>query len=234
MPRIRIEFSKGDRVRFLSHLDLVKTFERAVRHIDLPIAYSEGFNPHPKMNFASALALGVVSDREYLDIDLKHDVDLEEITRAFSGSLPPGIEINRTAYVADNGPALMGVINRAEYTVTAFPEEEIDAEILEQKIHDFMQQDEIIISKWSKKGHRQKNIRPGILAFSGVLDGQGGEKLVFSIRTITGSEGNIRPEEVVSAFETYSGLPIKSEILYIRRTRLYFEKDGVLLDPMDV
>lgn len=234
MPRLRIEFSKGDQVRYLSHLDLVKTFERAIRRIDLPIAYSEGFNPHPKMNFASALALGVVSEREYIDIDLKHEINLEQAAGDLSRSLPPGIEIIHAAYVADNGPALMGVINRARYKVTAFPAESIDAEILEQKLQAFMQQSEIMISKWSKKGYRQKNIRPGILALSAGFDGVDVNRLVFTIDTMTGSEGNIRPEQVVSAFENHSGLPLDSEALYIRRTGLFVEKDGVWLNPMEV
>lgn len=231
MPRIRIEFFKGDQVRFLSHLDLVKTFERAVRRINLPIVYSEGFNPHPKMNFASALAVGVTSDKEYLDIELKNEADLEKLAADLKASLPPGINVNSVKYVKSEGPALMGLINRAQYMVEAYLSEPIDKSDVENKIKSFLGRDEIFVLKWTKKGQREKNIRPGIIDFTVEID-RG--KLIFLLTTMTGSEGNVRPEEVIKAFQETSGIPFDYENIYIRRTGLFTEKDNKLFNPMEL
>jgi len=230
MSRVRMEFSKGDEVRFLSHLDLVKAFERAIRRAELPIAFSEGFNPHPKMNFASALAVGVTSDNEYIDIELVRDVDAGEVADVLKKALPPGIEIKRGRLVPDNNPHLMAEVNRAEYRISAAQDGSVDSVRLADAIREFMNSPEIVIMKRTKKGTQPRNIRPGIIAFQGTGEGN---RVNFEIEAITGSEGNVRPEEVVSAFAERSILPFDSDALSIRRTGLYIEKDGERIEPMD-
>lgn len=231
MPRIRIEFSKGEQVRFLSHLDLMKTFERAIRRADIPIAFSEGFNPHPKMNFASALAVGVTSDAEYIDMELQQTIEPDEIVSRMALAMPPGIKIRRAVKVADNAPAMMAQVNRARYRVTAECENGVDDNILKSKIAAFMDSPEVNIVKRTKKGPRQKNIRPGIINFEGETDGR---FIGFDIDTVISNEGNVRPEEVVSAFREHSGLSLDCDTIQIRRTGLYVEKDGGLFIPSEV
>lgn len=231
MPRVRIEFSKGERVRFLSHLDLMKTVERAIRRAEIPIAFSEGFNPHPKMNFASALAVGVTSDNEYMDMDLKHEVDLKDVIGRFAAAFPPGIEIKQGRFVSDKSPALMAVVNRADYKVAAESEGQIDQDTLGNLVANFMKASEVVVIKRTKKGPRQKNIRPGILEFTGKAVG---EKAEFFISVRLANEGNVRPEEVVGAFKENSGLLLDCEALKIKRLGLFVEKNGDLINPMDI
>lgn len=231
MPRVRIEFSKGEQVRFLSHLDLMKTFERAIRRAEIPIAFSEGFNPHPKFNFASALAVGVTSDNEYMDIDLKHEVDLKDLLGRFAAAFPPGIEIKQGRFVSEKSPALMAVVNQADYNVVAGTEEQIDQDILENMVTNFMKASEVVVTKRTKKGPRQKNIRPGILEFKGKA---AGERAEFFISVRLANEGNVRPEEVVGAFKENSGLPLACDALRIKRLCLFVEKNGDLINPMDI
>jgi len=210
---------------------MLKAFERAVRRAEIPIAFSEGFNPHPRLSFASALAVGVTSEREYADLELKDDVDLRDIIGRLAAAMPPGIEIKAGRFIPDNAPALMAEVNRAAYKVLAPVNDTLQREELDSQIEDFMSLPEVVITKWTRKGPRQKNIRPGIVSFEGYLsDGE----VEFSLITVTGSEGNIRPEEVVSAFTKHSGLPIDSDSLYIRRMALYIEKGGKLVSPMDI
>ena len=230
MPRIRVEFAKGDQVRFLSHLDLMKTIERVIRRAEIPIAFSEGFNPHPKMNFASALAVGVTSDSEYMDMELREESDLGDILERLVKALPPGIEIKKGRIVADNTPALMAVVNRASYVVLAETEQHIDAEVLEDSVARFMEKTEVLIMKRTKKGPREKNIRPGILHFEAR---QAGDNVEFNVTTVVSNEGNVRPEEVINAFAKSSGLPIDCETIRIRRTGLFVDNDGKRHSPMD-
>lgn len=230
MPRIRIEFSKGDQVRFISHLDLMKAFERAIRRAGIPIALSEGFNPHPKMNFASAVAVGVTSDAEYLDMDLRYAVDADETVKHLAQALPQGLEAKRGRIIPDNTPAMMAEINRAVYRVVASCESSIEDERLQTAITDFIRKPEIIISKMTKKGPKPKDIRPGIIKFAGNIRGNAIE---FSVTTLTGSEGNVRPEEAVCAFAAGCGLPMDCESMYIRRTGLFIARNGQMLNPMD-
>ncbi|HWI54738.1 MAG TPA: TIGR03936 family radical SAM-associated protein [Desulfobacteria bacterium] len=230
MPRVRVEFAKGDQVRFLSHLDLMKTIERVIRRAEIPIAFSEGFNPHPKMNFASALAVGVTSDSEYMDIELREETELGDILRRLSKALPPGIEIKQGRIVADTTPALMAMVNRASYIVLADVEQHIASDVLNDSVARFMEKTEVLIMKRTKKGPKEKNIRPGILYFEAQPVGN---DIEFTVTTVVSNEGNVRPEEVIGAFAKSSGLPIDCETIRIRRTGLFVEKDSRRYSPMD-
>lgn len=231
MPRIRMEFSRGDQVRFLSHLDIMKAFERAIRRAGIPVAFSEGFNPHPRMSFASALAVGVVGEREYLDIELNRDMGLKDVMRGLAGALPQGIDIKAGRVVPDRTPSLMAEVNRAVYMVTADTGVPVDADEVGKKITAFMNAPEIIIEKKTKKGFRARDIRPGII---GIQADTGEKQVKFSVMTVTGSEGNVRPEEAVRALADYACLPIDCDSLYIKRIALYIEKDGKLINPLDI
>jgi radical SAM-linked protein len=96
LERILFRFTKGDPVRFVGHLDLMRVFERAMRRSGFPIGYSQGFNPRPRMSFASALTLGATSEWELCQLDLARDVTPAEMEQALTGlraHLPPGIEV---------------------------------------------------------------------------------------------------------------------------------------------
>lgn len=230
MPRFRIEFTKGDEVRFLSHLDVMKAFERAIRRAGMPIAFSEGFNPHPKMNFASALAVGVTSEAEFMDIELKENLPTTEVVKMLAKALPPGLDVKTGREVPTGAPALMSEVNRAVYQVKSTLEQAVDPGQVADKLKDFMGLSEVVITKRTKKGLKPKDIKPGILGVDVLIEQ---DILKFTILTITGSEGNVRPEEVVQAFTERSGLPIDCNSLYIRRLGLYVEKNGKMINPID-
>lgn len=138
MPRFRIEFTKGDEVRFLSHLDVMKAFERAIRRAGMPIAFSEGFNPHPKMNFASALAVGVTSEAEFMDIELKENLPSAEVVKMLAKALPHGLDVKTGREVPTGAPALMSEVNRAVYQVKSTLELAVDPGQVADKLKDFM------------------------------------------------------------------------------------------------
>lgn len=224
MPRVRISFSKGAGVRFVSHLDLLKAFERAIRRAAIPIAFSEGFNPHPKMSFASALAVGVTSDAECLDMDLRENVEPGAIARRLTAVLPPGIEIKSVCPVPDNNPPLMAVVNRARYQVRARLTAPVAPEKVQDYINETLQLKELVIEKITKKGPRPKDIRPGIFSLTGQVSG---EDVLLDMLLLTGNEGNIRPEEVVRGLNKAANMPVDPDSVRIHRTGLYIDTIAV-------
>ncbi|MGM9526493.1 MAG: TIGR03936 family radical SAM-associated protein, partial [Peptococcaceae bacterium] len=112
---IRMQFRKTREGRFLSHLDLMHTWERVIRRSRLPLAFSQGFNPHPKINFASACAVGTTSDGEYMDMELTEDMPLTQVKAALDQAMPPAFEVTALKVVQGKTPSLMSIITRARY-----------------------------------------------------------------------------------------------------------------------
>ena len=116
--RARITFTKTGPLRYIGHLDLQTLWERAARRAGLPLAYSHGFHPQPKINFASALPLGFSSRAEIVDMKLHSDIDLQQLPSRLQQALPAGIEVLDVRSVDESEPALQMQIESAEYEVT--------------------------------------------------------------------------------------------------------------------
>lgn len=113
--RIRVRFGKVGKIRFLGNLDLARCWERAIRRAELPVAYSEGFSPRPKLHYGLALPLGAESLAEYLDIDLRDEIDLVGLDKALGDALPEGVEVTAVAEVASNATALQAIVDRCTW-----------------------------------------------------------------------------------------------------------------------
>jgi radical SAM-linked protein len=116
--KLRFQITKDKEIRFISHLEYVRTIGRAIRRAKLPAAYSQGFNPHMKYSLASALGVGVVSYAEFVELELTEPVHPLEAAEALKKSLPRGIRVLAVDAVENNAPALMSVAGGAEYRVT--------------------------------------------------------------------------------------------------------------------
>ncbi|HEX8992064.1 MAG TPA: TIGR03936 family radical SAM-associated protein, partial [Anaerolineales bacterium] len=125
--RARITFSKTGALRYVGHLDLQTLWERAARRAQVPLAYSHGFHPQPKINFASALPLGFSSRAEVLDMRLQSEVDLGDLPRRLESALPPGIRILDVQQVDEAAPPLQTQVQAAEYEVSLLESTDIAA-----------------------------------------------------------------------------------------------------------
>ena len=219
MGRFRIEFSKGPEVRFISHLELMRSFERALRRAGIPLAFSQGFNPHPKMAFASALAVGVTSEREYLDIELKEDLDAREILLSLNKSLPKGLYAKHCIPVREKEPSLMAMVALAEYQVKVKLLSSIEREKIERAIKELMEKESLVITRKGKKGLKEKEIRSGIFALN--CTGIDERWVKFSLSVRAGSKGNIRPEEVLQVLKEIYHIPLAMDLIVIHRTGLF-------------
>src|SRR5512141_3149563 len=130
--RIRITFVKQGALRYTGHLDLHKLWERAARRAELPLAYSQGFHPQPKMNMAAALPLGFSSRCEMLDMKFEHDIPLDDLATRINKTLPAGIRVVNIEQVDERAPALQTQVASAEYEVTLT--EPVDASELKRKV----------------------------------------------------------------------------------------------------
>jgi len=219
--RIRMKFSKTGRVRFLSHLDFMVLLHRCAVRAGVPVAYSQGFNPHPRIAFGPALSVGIESEAEYLDMDTDPFVDLLQVTKDLNNSLPEGIRILESRIVPHSAPSLSGCISRYDYRV-AVPE--AMAGSLADRVARFLERPSIIVTKEG----RSKDLRPCIVAM-GVSVSSGGEGLLLTLR----DHGQVRPrvhDVVAQCFETG---PEQTLQFRIKRVGMYCQTPDGWASPMD-
>ena len=154
--RIIFEFGKTGRLRYISHLDLQRFMQRALRRTDLPVAYSQGFSPHPQMAFASALAMGWSSDVELLDVKLTDPVDEEHARQQLDKALPPEMPVYRARMVEDRFPALMARLVWADYRIELSGE---SAPAVLSAIDGYMAEESVIALRKTKSGEKPADIR---------------------------------------------------------------------------
>ncbi|MBO8137268.1 MAG: DUF2344 domain-containing protein [Desulfotomaculum sp.] len=224
MPKYKIMFSKTGMARFISHLDLLRIFERAFRRADLPMAFSQGFNPHPKMSIAAPLAVGIEGKQELLEIELTGKMEENEITRRLNSSLPAGVEVLGVKQAQGTKP-LMAMVKRAVYSFECMPGKEIKQQQVEQAVSSLLNEDYIIVKRSVKGRVKEVDIRPGILSLEGKLTN--GE-IIIKAEVKSGSEGNVRPEEIKAELEK-AGIPLGAGCK-IYRLGLYGDEKGKRID----
>jgi len=206
--RVRIRFEKTGVMRYVGHLDLMRFFQKAVKRSQLPIRYSEGFNPHQIMSFAAPLGVGLTSLGEYMDIDIKEDVASKDGLDSLNINMVEGLEIKSFRYLPDDAAKCMSAVTAASYRVTYKNADDdityIDnLQDLKQKFFDEVES--INIVKETKKGTRELDLKPLIYQFD--LD-TSNKIPVYTFCLSSGSTDNIKPELVVKAFHEFiGGLP---------------------------
>jgi radical SAM-linked protein len=219
--RIRITFAKLGALRYIGQLDLHKLWERAARRAELPLAYSQGFHPQPKINIAAALPLGFSSRCEVMDMKLEREIPLEGLREKLQQTLPTGIQVLDVESAEERAPALQTQVIAAEYEVTLT--ESVDSSDLKQKVDSVLESESILRERRGKK----YDLRPLIESLtpipsptraersdSGDEAGRG-EKILMRLTAREGATG--RPEEVLDV------LGIAFEETRIERTRLIFQ-----------
>ncbi len=207
---IRATFSKIDRAKYISHLDLNRTMQRALKRAGIPVWYTEGFNPHAYIMFPLALSLGVESKCEIMDIGITEDISFDEIKKRLNDVLPEGLKIFNVA------------LQKKKHTEIAFSEykislsSEYNGAELSEKFDAFLNLEKIEIEKKTKKkGISLIDIKPYINLISRSIIG---DKLTIELRLPAGTQTNINPTLVLDAFEGYLEKPI--EIISIERTKI--------------
>ena len=214
MAQFVCRYRKGDEVRWISHLDLKRTLERAMRRAELPLELTEGHNPHPKLSFGPPLPLGATGDAELLALRLCEATSPEDVKERLNRQLPPGIEIVEAwAVPGHRKKETFGELDVAEYRIAvtgSFEEEEISA-----RIGRLLQSEELLVRRGGKRPEREVDLRPMILSLD--LAEAGADGIELHARLQTGSHGGARPQEVVELL----GLGDEERPVSYRRTGIY-------------
>lgn len=206
MYKLRFYFSKNDEVKYVGHLDTIELFDRAFRRAKLPIAFSEGFNPRPKLAFAHPLAVGISSNGEIGEVELATKIPEEEFVIKLNNALPQPIRIQKAEYTEEK-KSLMSLVTSATYTIK-IEEEAITVELIDEMLN----KEKIEIEKTSKSGKTSiVDIKPLILSWKWI------EKAnkVFEVELKTGSNENLRPDTIVKLFDNIEKYKITREKIKI-------------------
>lgn len=212
MIRIRINFDKTEAMRFTGHLDLYRTWERVLRRARLPLAYSQGFKPHPRIQIAAALPLGFTSSNDLMDIWLEEDIPLAALHSQIEAVLPPGLQLNSIIQVPLDQPALQSLLKASEYQITLLTH----MPDLEDKIQNIISQSTVLV----KRKEKFLNLRPMILSLELSPENENGLQRIYTLLQ-TDSTTHARPDELVQS------MGISPEKALFHRLRLHFSPNHI-------
>jgi len=242
--RIRFQFAKREAVKFISHLDLINSLVRAFRRARIHVAYSHGFNPHPKLRLGSGLPVGTTSDAEFADVDLETHIEMGDFISRSNAQLPNGLEILEAQEISLKERPLMAQINLASYTVQ-IPKTEDD---IDAKIHSILDMEHIWIERIRKGAKRKaRRSRSGSEA-SKIIDirplirsielREYNKLLKLEMVLGEGKDGKVRPEEVIklilNGLVEDAGQMTEFPMLQIHKTGSFIEHQGRLCSPMEM
>lgn len=195
MQRLRIRFSRGEEVKYISHLDLMRLWQRALVRAGIPLAYSEGFNPHPRISLAAPLALGVTGEAELMDIYLAKWSSPHAFTAAIGRQLPQGVEIKQVFNIALTLPSLQSQVRFAEYSVGIETGQIRDA--IESAIDALLDKESLPWQHQRDTGARHYDLR-SLIEDVWLADWRSGYCHI-NMRLRCDSNGSGRPEQVAAA-----------------------------------
>jgi len=229
--RVLLQFQKGDIVRHLGLLDLQRTMQRALRRSGLPIGYSNGFNPHIVMTFASALSSGIPGDAEILDVTLAGDcasLTEADCVSAMNRVLPPALQVSRARLVDDRFPKASAALAQAEYRITLHGASSLD---IVSAIPAFLAESEIMAIRKTKRSETMVNIRPMLHLLEASYN-EGTQQATLLTRVSFVESATLKPDVLLGALCAYAN--VQMPVCDIRRTCLLAEKDQQAIAIIDM
>jgi radical SAM-linked protein len=214
--RLRVTFGKSGFLVYIGHLDLARVWERLLRRARLPLAYSHGFNPRPRLQLADALPLGISSECELIDIWLKEPAPIEGLARRLQDVAPEGLTVHAFAKVPPKGPALQTLMAAADYVIT-FLEEDMDAEDLAERVRGFLSQPRVERVRRGTRKSATYDLRPLVRNLATTSDG------ALHATLSLGEAGTARPDELLDA------LGLSGALVAVHRRRLHLRGQRVLI-----
>lgn len=232
MYKILIKYSKTERMKFLSHLELIKVMERALRRAEVPLKFSQGYNPHPKIAFADPLAVGVSGEGEYLTIEVEEEMNMDSFKDKLNSHLPNGLKFLKCKYINSKTKALMSIVEYASYIVKCEIGQAHEESELKTILKSFLGNDEILYEKVrKKKKNRIINVRELIKEiFILSIDGK---ELIFKMIVSTGSRGNLKPEIVIEKLAELEELDIDLEKIRVHKLETFTLNNEKGLIPLE-
>lgn len=257
--KIRAKLARQGAAQYLSALDMNRNWERCVRRAGLQIVLSQGFNPHPKFSFASAISVGLTSEAEYVDMELAQPIDPEEFVSRMNTVITPGMQVLEARELPEGKrDALMGLVNAAEYRVLLALPEVRDGDALRRDLQAYLAADTVLIEKETQKGRKTVDARSMTYAaeFLGGRGPEGGwgaeavpseaqggvgapaelfDEVEVRLLLQTGQLGNLRPEDWVQGVGLVGPSYQGARLISAHRTGLFrMQEDGALISPWEL
>ncbi len=213
--RLRITFARGELLKYISHLDLARAWERAFRRARLPLAYSQGFNPRPRFQIAAGLPVGVAGQAELLDVWLTEVLAPDDLLCRLRPVLPPGLEALAAEEVDLHASSLQSQLRAADYQVVVYTQEPL--EIIQDRLKRLLDAPTLPRRRQHKGKWQTYDLRP--LIYDAIVEPGGEGCQVLHLRLQASPHGAGRPDEVIDA------LGLSPVVHTITRTNLHFEFD---------
>ena len=227
VQRLRVRYAKRGRLRFTSHRDFSRAFERAVFRARLPMAYSSGFNPHPRISYAGAAPTGSASEAEYLELALAEVVDPASVHAALDEALPDGLDV--VEVVVSPGGGFAELLQASQWNI-ALP---ASFEEVRPAVEAFLRANEVMVQRMTKKGLRDFDARAAVLSLQVLPGGDGtgpGSELELVLRH---QEPAVRPDDVLSGLRSVGGLELVGVPLLTREAQGPLDPNtGEIGDPL--
>jgi radical SAM-linked protein len=229
VQRVRLRYAKRGRLRFTSQRDFARAFERALRRANVPMAYSAGFTPHPKISYAGAAPTGVASEAEYVEIGLAREVEPEAVRAALDGVLPAGLDIVEAAPASGASLAerLQASLWRVE--LPGVPPEAADA-----AVRTFLALETCGVERLMKSGRRTVDVRAPVVraTVSGRGAGRNGASRAILDLVVRQVTPTVRPDDVLAALRDVAGLALAAPPSAVRVAQGPLDSAGTVGDPL--
>ncbi|PZO98291.1 MAG: radical SAM protein [Dermacoccus nishinomiyaensis] len=231
VQKVSVRYAKRGRLRFSSTRDFQRALERAVRRAGVPMAFSAGFHPHPRISYANAAPTGAASEAEYFQLQLTQQCDLEALRAALDESLPQDMAVLR---VVEAAPGALADLLQASVWQLDF--EGVTLKTITDAVATFMDRAELLVTRMTKSGAREFDVRQAVLASDVVLVRAGdadGRDLVRWTMTIQHTTPAVRPIDVMTGLTELTGLQVPRSPLMTRLAQGVLEAGGRVSDPFD-
>jgi radical SAM-linked protein len=228
VERHRIRYAKRGRLRFTSHRDFSRAFERALVRARIPVAYSSGFNPHPRISYAGASPTGAASEAEYLELGLARHVDPAELRAALDASLPEGLDVLDD--VVSTGGSLADLLEGSHWRITVTG---TTPEAAATAVQRFLAAESVPVERMTKKGLRSFDARAAVLALEARAAPDGRDECAILDTVLRHGTPSVRPDDVLAGLRDTAGLEAGSAPLYERLAQGPLDVEaGTVGDPL--
>jgi radical SAM-linked protein len=226
VQRLRLRYAKRGRLRWTSHRDFARAFERALRRAEAPMAFSAGFSPHPKISYLGAAPTGVASEAEYVEIALARRVDPAALRVALDAALPPGLDLVECVEATPGSLADRLDASRWEIRLPEAAPEQVG-----QAVHAFLAAGSVPVLRRTKDGHRELDARAAVIHLGVSYDATGAGCVILDlvVRHLTPA---VRPDDVLTGLGSVATLHLPAPAVATRIEQGLLSADGTLLDPL--
>lgn len=229
VQKLRIRYAKRGRLRFTSHRDFARAFERAVRRASVPIAFSSGYSPHPKISYANASPTGAATEAEYLEIGLTRTCDPEVVLAELDASLPPGLDVLEVVVAAGQG-SLAERLQASEWSIELAG---VDVAAASSAVEAFLAAEEVEVERMTKRGLRTFDARADVLALEARTEDRPAGPCAILKVVIRHDTPSVRPDDVLAGLRSRGGLQLEQTPVATRSAQGPLDqKTGTVGDPL--